>query len=481
MRILFDPVYSTYPRKCSSAFKFKLMAERLLATYDDAQIIWRIPEWSKDEDKEWLPNDPRILPVIAPHARTNRIAEYTQIRDDLADQLAAYGGGAFTDLVVTMRTGVASQMRMQMACARSRWKDRRLVVMEEMAILTDRAHIGGVKHPLQDLTTISGYMASDATLITAGHVRDKIVQASKRFFSPSTVMDLRQKLKLVSPIDLFEFKTKPPHKGGPLKMLYTGRMNMSTSNTEVSFKAMESAFIMAGEETPDLTISTQSAAAKADYPEWGDLQHNDREAFWELLEHGSDIAVYTTVDAEFSLTLIEPLCFGVPVMVIRKPWSEALIGKDYPFFVKGATEAYAFIKMFQDDYDGMYAKFIEWRDGEFKQRFEKGGVYERRLVDVVMDQAAELQGLVEDPGIQQFRMSFAETLAEQVPEGEPFTMFDLLTKAYKAGKLDNHLSEKKWRSDAIPSALKADLHNNRILVKHLTGAKDHGFEGAMIK
>lgn len=480
MRVLFDPIYSSYPRKCSSAFKFKLAAEQLLDTFDDCFITWRIPDWSKDEDFEWLPKDDRICLHDAEHARTNRVEEYTVVRPDLLNQLGCYSPHGYAwDLVVTMRTGMAAGMRMRMNSARTRWRDKGLVIMEEMAVLTDRPHIGGIKQPAQDLATLGGYLASDVTLITADHVRTTAIQAAKRLFSPSTVMGIRDKLRLVSPIRLMDFKTKPTHPGGPLKMLYSGRMNLSTSNTEVSFKAMEAAFVMGGEEAPSLEISTVSDAVKAEVPSFATLKKNTREDFWHLLEHEADVAVYTTVDAEFSLTLIEPICFGVPVLCIRRPWSEALIGSDYPFFVDGSTEAYAFLKLFEESYDAMYAKFLAWRDTSFRPRFQKGGAYELNLVDAIVQQAQAQQSLVTDPG--KLSLSFAEKLAEFVKPGEPFTMFDLCDRAFEAKAMENHLTRKKWHTSSIPAALKADLQNNRILIKHLTGAKDHGHEmGAMV-
>ena len=51
--------------------------------------------------------------------------------------------------------------------------------------------------------------------------------------------------------------------------------------------------------------------------------------------------------------------------MLRKPYSEGTLTRDYPFFVDSELEAYAMVKAFFEDYRGMYARFEAW----FLQRF----------------------------------------------------------------------------------------------------------------
>ena len=475
MRILLDPIYSSRAPKCSSAFKFKMLAERILSSVEDAQVYWRIPDWTSEEDLEWFPKHERLHLLRSNHAKSNRVLEYTLVRNDLFQQTYAFGEFYDLDLVFTMRTGMVPSIKMAMSQRRIDEKSKRIVILEEMAIINSRKHISGAGGQIQDDLTILGYDTADVTLITAGHVRNDILVTARSVMPSSRCLGLSKKIKLVRPVDLMEFHTKPKFHGGPMEMLYTGRLNASTSNTKPSFKAFETAFVMAGDDTPDLTISTVTENLKVDIPEFADLQRNSRDDFHELLRDKADIAVYMTVDAEFSLTLIEPLCFGVPVLVTRRPWSEALIGKNYPFFVKGATDAYAYLKAWQESYDELYAQFLEWRDGEFRERFSEGGAYGDSLYDeamAVVHSMTEYKDGVKVPPM-------VEDLAKEIVPGEPFTMFQLMKSLHKKGLMDADLSEKAWKNDAVPAALKPNVHGMRIALKKVTGAIDCAEPGVM--
>lgn len=392
MKILFDPIYSGPPRKCSSASKFKRIAERLLAHRPDVFVHWRVPLWMDEKDRAWLPSDPRVQYHEVPCNRHDRVREYQTFAPDLEDHVAFNGSLWDVDVVITMRTQQVPLMKTVMSSPRQHrftWM-RGVFLLEEMLIAGFRKTVPVCHAPAQEGLTLLGHAVADASYITANHVRKGLLDIARRDLSPSKAMELSKRVKLVRPLTIEAFEEKKPQfrhrKGeGPFRPFHVGRINGHSSRCEETFGALEKTWIMRGPDQVAPQVSSQSAGAKVAVPEVVETGLNDRETFHRKLREEAHVVVNNALDAEFSLTVLEPLCLGTPAILPDAEWSRALLGDDYPFFVGGSeAKIYGAIAAFEADYDALYARFLEWRDGPFRVRMAPGGVFGADLYDTLI-------------------------------------------------------------------------------------------------
>jgi hypothetical protein len=86
----------------------------------------------------------------------------------------------------------------------------------------------------------------------------------------------------------------------------------------------------------------------------------NREEFWRIMREESDVGVFMSRDEDYSMSMMEPLVQGTPLIIYRAEHSVASIGPEYPFFVRSPTEGFAMVKEFRKDYPKMYLKFADW-------------------------------------------------------------------------------------------------------------------------
>ena len=277
MKLLFDPIYSNYPRKCSSAAKFKKLSLRMLEEREDVFIYWRLPAWCEAADHEWLPQSPRIRYIPCASFQHDRVREYQVFPFELADQLSFSGDFWDFDVVLTMRTSQVPNIRVCMNSSRhvrAEWQ-KAVFLMEEMAVTSWRKSVPQSSPRAQDIMTYAGYLAADRTYITANHVRDGILRGSREFFAPSLVRTLPEKILLVNPSILDKWEAKEPqfrHRPGQtvFRPFYVGRLS-NPGQLEVAFDALDKQWIMNGDAVAP-GISSQSATCKTDVPEALELQ-----------------------------------------------------------------------------------------------------------------------------------------------------------------------------------------------------------------
>lgn len=393
MKVLFDIIYSTQPDKCSSASKFKKLASRLLAEREDLFIYWPLPEWLEPDSKEWLPKDPRIHYFTFPSGK-DRVREYQVFYRELEDMLAFNGKLWDFDICVTMRTQQAPNMRVIMSSTRNfnmPWM-KALFVMEEMAVFTFRKSVP-VAHEVQDLLTAAGFLAADRSYVTVPHVRDGAIRTARHWFSPSRVMELQDKLKVVNPAIVDDLEAKKPEfrfKRGsePFCLGFVDRMSNSMTRLPLIYSMMENHWILKGDKGFKVIFSTVSTGVKLPPPEFATVEHNTRDKFWARLKQDMHLIISMSVDAEFSLSIVEAIKFGTPAVLVNADWTHSVVGAEYPFLVRSELDAYATVKMFHDDYEAMYDKFIKWRDEVWAKRFLPGGIYELNLYDDLVQSIA---------------------------------------------------------------------------------------------
>ena len=177
MKVLFDPIYSTQPDKCSSSSKFKKIAAQLLAAREDTFIYWPIPPWASEQAREWLPKSDRIRYVEYASTK-DRVREYQVFTRELEQLVGFFGELWDYDVLITMRTAQVPTMRVAMnspRMSRAPWL-KKVVCLEEMAILDFRKTVPVSNAPVQDALTVLGYLSADVSYITAQHVRDGIIR-----------------------------------------------------------------------------------------------------------------------------------------------------------------------------------------------------------------------------------------------------------------------------------------------------------------
>ena len=487
MKVLYDPIYSTQPHKCSSSVKFKKITEDLLAARDDVFIYWPIPDWADEAARAWLPQSDRIRYI--PHdVSKDRVREYQCYYRDLEDKVAFFGSCWDYDVLVTMRTAQVANMRVNMNSPRMKkmaWL-KKVVLLEEMAILDFRRTVPVSSVEAQDPLTILGYLTADVAYITAKHVREGIIKTAKGLFAPSMVNRLRDRLKLVNPAILDDFGTKTDaamfHRGQePFCLGFVGRMSNSMTRLPEIYDVMDKNWIMKGDKGFKVLISTVSTGVKLPPPDFAIFENNTRERFWERVKEDMHLVISMSVDAEFSLSLIEPVIFGTPLVIAREDWTEGLLGPEYPFFVKGKVQAYGMVRAFHDDYAENYARFLEWRETHFLPRFQEGGVYAVNLYKdlhaqiVAHDREVDQRFREGDPNKEDNKI--ARMVMEEVGDAEEFNFFDALWAIHEAGKLRN-LGDKldPARNANRHLTFMTPWHELKVILRAFYGVTDGGIE-----
>jgi len=411
MKVVIDPIYSTKPSHCASALKARRLVEYVLSQTDDVFFRWLIPDWEMEaEEYEWFPEHPNIEYLKYPYSH-DRMREYQVFPKELETLLAFNGPYWDTDVVITMRTQQIQNMKLVMTSPRNYNQAflKKVLLWEEMPVMSFKKTVAVSDRRVQDLATLCGYVAADDVLITIKHEKTGVMEAAKRFMSPAIVKELRDKIRLYTPVDVkaFGFHSKAEDRRfvrgqRPFCLGFTERMGLSTTNLETIYSVMEKHWILKGDLGFKVVFSTVSTGIKMAPPEFCQVLHPPREEFWRLLREEMDLVITMTTEGGFGMSQVEPLLLGVPSVMKRATWLESLFGEDYPFFVHNETEAYAMIKMFHDDYPGMYARFLDWQQGAFKAMFDHGGQYEHTMYELFYARLQEFKTKTLPQYIQEF-------------------------------------------------------------------------------
>lgn len=391
LKILLDPVLTaSEPARCSTYIQFYTFMTRVLELREDVFFYWPVPRWVTDEDRKWLPQDPRVcyIPITQHRDRTK---EYVTMRDEM-DKLIAFNGELWDfDILITVRAGMIPLMKMIMTSPRQvnhAWI-KEVWLIEEMPMLRFKRSVAVLHPDVQDLWTLSGYLAAEAVYVFAHHETPQILATAREYFGPSRVIALDKKIQSVVPAQLSEFLVKDddryfvPGSGKPFCIAYVGRLSAQQTNLDKVYKAMTNQWIIRGGNKVRMLVLTVSQGGASMPPEHIEVQRAPREEFWRIAREDMHVLVFLHGESQFSLSLTEPLMFGVPAILLKARWSVELMGPDYPFFASGEVEAYGLMKMFYEDYAGMYAKFLKWHKEYFvpvfTARFQEELLYDLLL------------------------------------------------------------------------------------------------------
>lgn len=362
MKVLFDCIVTAEPERCSTTIQFLTLAKRLLA-HDGVYIYWPVPDRFTDEELEVYPESDRIRYFKVPQAK-DRLKEYNRIVPELEDLLAFNGETWDWDVLVTVRSTQVPLMRILCNSPRQPHRTglKRIVLIEDMMILSKKSTVGQSDPEVQDRMTLEAYMAADAVLMPAYHQKGWALEVARKHFSPARVRDIRHKVSEVCQLDMpdYNLKSAESYPSGRLGVAFVGRLEKHDARLKDLSRALLNQFILRGAEV-DMFVCTIPQRIMPDmfHPSVEILRPN-REAFWELCRNRMGVALSLHIDVELNLSMLEPVTLGVPIIVKRAAWSEAMFGKDYPFFVNGDKQMYGLITAFSKDYAKCYTKFSKW-------------------------------------------------------------------------------------------------------------------------
>jgi len=444
LKILLDCVLTAQePSRCSTTIQFYTFVTRALETRNDVFFYWLVPDWVTEEDMKWLPQDPRVA-YIRVHQHKDRTKEYVTFRDQM-DMHVAFNGDLWDfDILVTVRTPMVPMMKMIMTSPRQLshpWM-KEIWLIEEMPMMNFKKSVATLNSDVQELMTLSGYRGADRVWIMSYHEKSRIIQAAKQFFQPTEVMCLEKNIKEVVPAQFEEFRLKSeagyftPGEGRPFCISYVGRFAADT-NLDKIYSAMSNAWVLRG-DTVRLLVLTVSTGGVGMPPDHIEMQRAPRDEFWRICREDMHLLVNLHDESGFSLGLIEPMMFGVPAIVTKRAWAVGILGPDYPFYVTGEMEVYTWMKLFYEDYAGMYAKFMAWHASYFvpvfTQRFQTDSIYDNMLLALDHFDAHSLPRFADKmPGREHNEIITA--LLKHVGDRDEFVLFEEFREMEKDGTL----------------------------------------------
>lgn len=345
----------------------------LLETRDDVYVRWLVPEWISEDSRAWLPDNPRIQYITIPIYK-DRHKEYNYVHPEWLDSFMFRGDYWDTDIIITNRAPLVPLMRANLNRPRNpKWYwTRKVLVFEDMPVMSFKKSVPVGVEANQDILTIAGYLSADATAICAYWEKAEVLKIARKYYSPAMVKKLSDTIHESSPMHVESTWLKTTEfikdKSTPFVLGFAGRM-VNGHNFQAIFDVMAKHWILRNgkDRALECAISTVSKSdGVVDVPEFVKVLRLGREAFWDLMKNKVHVGIFMSPEEDYSLSLIEPLILGTPYVVYRCAWSEASLGKDYPFFCGNANEAYAIIREFYNNYSKQYAKFAEWSKVHFE-------------------------------------------------------------------------------------------------------------------
>lgn len=483
VKVLLDPIYSSKPSHCSSAVKMWKLVDYVLNDMkrDDVFFYWLVPDAMEPEELNWFPKHKNVKLLKFPYHK-DRMRAYMTYPKELENAVAFNGELWDYDVLITSRTGIVPLFKISMMSPRDKNKCwvKKVFLFEEMPVMAFKSTVATSDDYVQDLVTLSGYLAADKVCITILHEKSGILRAARRYFTPSHCIELEKKIQVASPAILNEFSIKKEEhrfKRGerPFCLAFCARIS-PTDNIREVYDTMEKHWIMKGDKGIKLLVTSVSTSSKVPPPKQIDMRHEPREVFWKLVKEDMDCILYFPPEAGFGMALMEPLMFGTPVVVIRAEWSEALLGKDYPFMINSLKDGYGMVKAIHDDYDKYYAQFMEWHEKNLIPMFAEGGSYSVSLYDYLYQGILEHEEEMNTKYPKVFDKKADNDIVQLIAKDAPdeFVMHDRLKELAKTGKFSSLQAKLEDTRDDRGIVWATVWNEYRLALKAFYGFEDAG-------
>jgi hypothetical protein len=253
---------------------------------------------------------------------------------------------------------------------------RTIIVLEDMPMFQYKTK-ALVMGQYSEMACLHGYMQADHVILNDFWQRKHLLDAAGVYCSPAVRMQLAAKIENCSPVlvENFALKTKEfvvgQHKHTKEFVIsFSGRM-INAHHLEEIFELMMKHFALKSDVK--CLVTTQSLGTgrvrMEDY-RFVEVIKADRDTFWDIVKNRSSVGVFFSEDQDYSLSVLEPIILGLPVLLYKCEWATKSIGENYPFYFSNMKEAYVHIQSFYKDYAGTYKKFAEWYRAEFQPIME---------------------------------------------------------------------------------------------------------------
>lgn len=489
MKILLDPVYSTYPSKCSSAAKCASLIERLqtVEKREDALFYWLYPQWLEtdelwEREKAWLSQYPNVQLIALPYNK-DRMREYTKFTTEL-DSVYAFNGDWWDfDVVFTSRTSIIPLMRAVMASPRSKKHARHLktvVNFEEMIMMSFRPTVPLADVEVQEALTCLGYLSADLVMLMTEAEKAQVMQVVRKYMSPAMTRKIGNKIALASQVmftteemQLKKDECKFRKGERPFVLSFTGRLE-TASNLYTMYDVMDKQFIWRGMDMKML-ITTVTPANMLAPPKFVEIRRPNRQQFWTAIRTEMDLVLALHLNIEWSLSVFEPMLLGTPVLLHDQRWAHDILGDDYPFYVKGMKDVYAWVREFYLHYDKWYAVFAEFHQKKIVPMFTEGGQYGLSMYNTICDHMMEFEkqqkAYVEENFVGKAEEGkVPHQIAEFVKDRQSFVLFDVIREMDCFNVLENKTREGDRETRRI--TFSTDWNELRMIMKYFYGWKD---------
>lgn len=376
MKILIDNIPTSDPQHCASIVKMRKIVEYTLKERDDTFFYWLVPSWANEEDRAWYPKNDRIMYLDYPYSK-DRMREYNRVDRQMEDMISFQGMLWDIDIVLTNRTSAVPMMKTIMnkpSRVLLNWS-KRVFLIEDMPLMAFKKTVALSNPFVQEVQTLSGYLASDTIAISAFWEKDVIMKEAKGTLAPSMLSKLRSSIVETTAVyvESTELKAKADIlaqlKGErPFSIGFVGRMTKATRSEDIFAEMTKHWIFRAGSHRKvRCMLSTQSInTGVIQVPEWVEFFRLPREGFWDLVRHEMDCFIFMSPEEDYSMSLMEPLLLGCPAILIKCRWSVPSVGPEYPFFVNSISDVYPMVRAFYEDYATQYAKFAKWSKEYFE-------------------------------------------------------------------------------------------------------------------
>lgn len=485
MKLWFDCLLTApSPKQCSTTMQFRKIADLMFAKRDDVYIYWAIPKGLPEKARAEYDEDPRITYVEIEQNWRDRNVEYMRLPAEYSRFLRVDGPYWDWDIMVTVRTPMIPSIRAVSGSYRHSHlsRKRKIICIEDMMVSTKKPTVAMGDPVAQDIMTITGYLAADVVLCPAYHQKSMALDMAREHLSAYHVRALREKFKEVSHLQFGDYpdtalktKFKYDSKGERrMNLAFIGRLERFGLRLDDMNKLLGGSFILREDKIRPIVCTITQGDTHID-TDAIEVLHPKQQEFWRLCKEEIDLCLAFSIDVELNMSKLEPTMFGVPTLVIRAPWSEAMFGADYPFMVKGNTEAFAWITKFQEDYEGCYKLFADWWEDWFIPTYEKrekeDGMYEHIITEILN----YYEGLEKLLPASYENNGFVRDIAEAIPVGEVTTLEAVVEALVKAKKMDAVMLAKLHNGcDRFNLTFTTDWHYTRIGLQMYHNVVDAG-------
>lgn len=450
MRVIIDPVYTNSINRCASAVKMRTCVEHILNQTTDVFFYWFIPSGLTEEEREWLPKDSRIGYFELTYFE-DRYKEYWHASDEYRRKISFSGALWDADIILTNRTTLVPFIRwaMQGASTIMNW-GKFIVLIEDMPLMSFKMFVLKVCPREADIASLSSYLTAYRTLLSSFWEKKHMISTGKNYLSPAslryldnTIIEATHKIQTPPILKTPEAIARTVSREKKFTISYAGRM-VNRDFVDDSFEVLLNTWILGGNDVRVIlcTVSKNYGRIKHELTNIIEWMRPNREEFWRIMREDADVGVFMSRDEDYSMAMLEPLMQGTPLVIFRAEHAVASIGADYPFFISNTNEGLAIIRMFQQDYSGMYAKFSEWSKTCFTPLLaERNKSYIPNHVMTVLEEWREAQ---KKARTQYNRNEIVQLIAKHAPETGPFDMIEVLKEQEKKKNLRNPIS---WKAE----------------------------------